>query len=360
MSKIKIIQFIADSSKTGAPVHVLNILKNFDKNKFDVALLCPRGWLADEAKKINIEYFELNATRPYHYGRLGKIKNLLMKFDPDLVHIHGFRAGFIAFYMLADLKIKKIYTEHLYTSDFHLRDKFRERMQHNFLKKILRFADLVLCPSKAVKDFLESISKSGTEIKVVANGIESPEITRSLPQPGLFGFIGSLNANKGILNLIEGMPKVVQFFPEARLEIIGSGELLNEVKQKSHDNKSIKIIENEDNIYKKLINWNFIVVPSYSESFGQVVLDAASLGRPAIANRGGALPEVVRDQQTGLIISSNEPEEISNAVMKLLNNPSLSVKLGKLAYEDFTKKYTASIMYQKLEEIYLKVGKIDQ
>lgn len=360
MNKVKLIQFIADSSKTGAPVHVLNILKNYDKNKFEIALVCPKGWLADEAKKLNIKHFELNATRPYHYGRIAKIRNLLIKFYPDLVHIHGFRAGFISIYLLNNIRAKKIYTEHLYTSDFHLKSEFRERMQHNFLKRILKFVDLVLCPSEAVKNFLESISKTETEIKVIANGIGTPEITRSLPQPGLFGFIGSLNTNKGILNLIEAMPKVVQFFPEARLEIIGSGELMDKVVEKSQNDKSIKIIENEDIIYSRLINWNFIVVPSYSESFGQVVLDAASLGRPAIVNKRGALPEVVRDQQTGLIISSNEPEEISNAVIKLLNNPSLSVKLGKLAYEDFTKKYTASIMCNKLEEMYIKVGKVDR
>lgn len=360
MSKVRLIQFIADSSRTGAPVHVFNILKNYDRTKFEIALLSPKGWLADEAKKLDVTHYELNATRPYHYARLAKAKDLIKNFNPDLIHIHGFRAGFVAFYLLNNFKIKKIYTEHLYTSDFHLKNKFRERMQRNFLGKLLRFVDLVICPSAAVKSFLEKISHNETEIVIVPNGIEIPNLNSSLPQPGLFGFIGSLNENKGIMNLVEAMPKIIKTNSEARLQIIGSGELMNEIREKTSGDASIQIIESVDNIYRHLINWNFIVVPSYSESFGQVVLDAASLRRPAIANGKGALPEVVLDEQTGLILSSNDPGQISSAVVKLLNNPSLTVKLGKKAYENFIQKYTAAVMYQNLEEIYLKVVKHDK
>jgi phosphatidylinositol alpha-1,6-mannosyltransferase len=67
------------------------------------------------------------------------------------------------------------------------------------------------------------------------------------------------------------------------------------------------------------------------EGFGLVFLEAAAFGLPVVAGRSGAVPEVVEDGRTGLLVDPDDPAAVANAIGTLLGDPSLRTRLGRAA-----------------------------
>jgi glycosyltransferase involved in cell wall biosynthesis len=78
---------------------------------------------------------------------------------------------------------------------------------------------------------------------------------------------------------------------------------------------------------------DIVVIPSVSEGFGLTTLEACSLGKPVIATNVGAIPEIIIDKQTGILVNPKKPNEITEAVCHLLKNESEAKRIGKNAAE---------------------------
>jgi glycogen(starch) synthase len=73
-----------------------------------------------------------------------------------------------------------------------------------------------------------------------------------------------------------------------------------------------------------------LVVPSrWKEAFGLVALQAAQQARPVVGSRVGGLPEVVLHEETGLLVEREDPEALARAVLRLLADPTLAIRLGE-------------------------------
>jgi glycogen(starch) synthase len=73
-----------------------------------------------------------------------------------------------------------------------------------------------------------------------------------------------------------------------------------------------------------------LVVPSrWKEAFGLVALQAAQQARPVVGSRVGGLPEVVLHKETGLLVEREDPEALARAVLRLLADPTLAIRLGE-------------------------------
>src|SRR5207244_1221142 len=67
------------------------------------------------------------------------------------------------------------------------------------------------------------------------------------------------------------------------------------------------------------------------EGFGLVFLEAAAVGLPVVAGNGGAIPEVVRDGETGILVNSEAPDQVAGAIVRLLQDPALAQRMGEAA-----------------------------
>jgi len=350
---IKVFEVSADASLGGAPKHILTLLKGLDKSIFQLVLICPEGWLQKEAEKLGIKVFVVPFGGFFDRKSVAKLKHLIKKHQPQIVHLHGVRTGWLGALSLRGAKTKMVYSEHLYTADYHLESKLRERIQLLGLSFVLKKAKLILAPSQAVKRFLMARFKiNQKKIKIIYNGLEdlaeNYQATELVEQK--LGFIGSLNMQKGVETLIRAFKKVRRNYPEAKLEILGDGPLRQGLEREA--GKNVSFLGTKKDIGKYLQNWQMIVVPSRSESFGQIVLEAAMFGKPAIASRVGGLPEVINDGKTGILVPYGKTKELQKAIAYLLENPSLAEKMGKKARERYEKYFTAGKMVRRMEELY--------
>jgi glycosyltransferase involved in cell wall biosynthesis len=363
--RIKVIEIIADSDLGGGPTHVLGLLKNIDKKKFEPFLICPAGNLSIEAKKIDgvvvsnvvmsskfdiISALQIRAV-------LEKIRTLRDPFGPIVVHVHGVRAGFLA--RLFPLRnCFNIYTEHRYDKDYHLGNGLNEKIQKLVLKYLNDKSDLIIAVSTSVRDFLISEAISKEKVVLIPNAIDATNIKakkiKEANRAPIIGTIGNLNIQKGHVYLVKAMEIVLKKFPTATLEIIGEGDqknLLQAIINDRHLQKHVTLLGKKNDVSKYRKDWDVFVLPSIAETFGITILEAMSEGIPVIASQVGGIPDIIKNKENGLLIKSRDHEKLAKAIIEILDHPVLAAKLkrgGLLRIKDFDWQK----IIKKIEDLY--------
>jgi glycosyltransferase involved in cell wall biosynthesis len=85
---------------------------------------------------------------------------------------------------------------------------------------------------------------------------------------------------------------------------------------------------------------NVLVLPSLSESFGMVLLEAMACKKPVIGSNVGGIPYVIDNDQNGLLVPPKDPQALADAIIKILTNPQLAKKMGEEGYEKVMKNFT--------------------
>jgi len=106
----------------------------------------------------------------------------------------------------------------------------------------------------------------------------------------------------------------------------------------------------------ELINTaSIVVMPSRYEPFGLVALEAMQLAKPIIASRVGGLAEIIRHQDTGLLVTRNNIEEITNAMEYLITHPDEAIAMGQRARADVLERFSIEKMVDGYEQAYRDV-----
>lgn len=368
MNKIKLVEIIADSKIGGGPNHVLGILGNIDKEKFDCYLICPKGYLSDEAEKIsNISTINLDMKSKFDLKSILELKKRLEEiradkdpFGPMIVHSHGPRAGFIS--RLFALKgVKSVYTEHLFIHEYRLRNPINNWIQRKIVSLQNKKTDLIIAVSSSVKDHLvKNNLASANKVVVINNAIEPKETVlnkkiKLANKAPIIGAIGSLNSQKGHEFLIKAMSLIKTKYPLSMLEIIGDGPLKNPLKLKAKElniEHNITFLGYQNDVGKYMKHWDVFVLPSLSETFGIVILEAMQAGIPVVATDVGGIKDIISNHINGILVKSKDPKGIANAAIEIIGRPALAAKL-KRGGRERVKDFSWQKKIEELEDSYL-------
>jgi glycosyltransferase involved in cell wall biosynthesis len=237
-----------------------------------------------------------------------------LKKIPTVINMHGL--------LTYELCIKK--DRSVYPDDFSF--KFFEK----------QFAKIV-CNSNFMKRSIRTIFRVKSEkIEVIPNGVSlqnfrSATLINLLGEPALL-YVGRLENEKGVEMLVRSMRHIVDLLPNAVLHIVGDGSLMKPLKDfviRTDLKKEIVfhgyISSNLASFYKSA---DICLFPSVYESFGITVVEAMAAGKPIIVTKFGAIPEILQDQENGLLIVPNETN-LFNAVSTLWNNKTLMNQISK-------------------------------
>ena len=144
----------------------------------------------------------------------------------------------------------------------------------------------------------------------------------------LVGYIGRLSGEKGIMNFVEAIPKILRKRSDIKFLIGGDGELRDQiVAYLKHENLDTEVTMTGWISHEKLPDYlnelKLIVLPSYTEGLPNIMLEAMACGTPVLATPVGAIPDIIKDCNTGFILENNTPECIANNIIRALEYPNL-------------------------------------
>ncbi|MGA9381629.1 MAG: glycosyltransferase, partial [Phormidium sp.] len=101
---------------------------------------------------------------------------------------------------------------------------------------------------------------------------------------------------------------------------------------------------------------DLFVLPTYSEPFGWVFIEAMAAGLPIIASRVNAIPEIVSHGETGFLIQPGDRTDLANRIQQLIENRNLSREMGTKGRQIVEEKFNAHTNFQTLESIFREIS----
>ena len=202
-------------------------------------------------------------------------------------------------------------------------------------------------------------------ISVVPNGINPTEFTENLTefsdlvrhllgkQPMIL-FLSRISWKKGLDRLIPALSHV----PEAHLVIAGNDEenytpFLNSLANKYGVKQRVTFtgpVKNGDK--KALLNAaKVLTLPSYSENFGNVVLEAMAVGCPVMVTPEVGLADVIKETGSG-IVADGDPQSLAAQLKRILANEFLKQKMGKAGQKVVIERFTWEVVGKTMEQVY--------
>ena len=282
-----------------------------------------------------------------------KLLRMVRKYKIDLIHAHYVMPpGLIAVICSMFSGAKTAITIH--GSDIFI--LARKPILKSIIKFILKRSDYVFVVSDSLKENVLKLGIEGLENKlsITYNAVDverfRPDQTSTFkeeihigPQKPVVLFVGNLVWQKGVEYLI----RAKEFLNvDAEIVIVGDGPLLEELKGIVEFEKmeGITFTGARNDIENIMPAADVVVVPSVSESFGIVVLEAMASGKPVVAAKVGGIPEVV-NEKTGILVNPEDPVGLAEAVDKILQDKELKDKMGKTAREQVMKYARVEIPY---------------
>ncbi len=241
--------------------------------------------------------------------------------------------------------------------------RWREKLHSTLVN--LGVIQVLIASSNGTRDDAVQEGVSPKRIEVVFNAISPFKLSdsdRSMTRQKLglrendffLLAVGRLVYEKGHVILIRAMPSVVQSFPNIMVGICGSGPMFGQLQEQisalALDNK-VRLLGQWENVLELLAAADAFVLPSRWEGLPMALLEAMMAGLPVIASRVQGVEEVIENGVQGLLVPLENPEELSKAILQLLNNPDQRRKLGLAASFRIMQGYTT----EQMCENYLKV-----
>lgn len=378
MKKLKILHIITNLPVGGAQDNTLITVEGLDKGRYDVSLMSASDgrWL-DRARKIDdirlifIEELIRKIDLFYDLIALVKIYRIIKKGNYDIVHTHSSKPGFsgrIAARLAGVPYI--IHTVH----GFPFNDFMNPLMRKFFIyleRYLSKLTDILITVSKLnLKKVIELNIAPARKLVNIYSGIrfekfnvpvDIEEKKRNLGidvSQKVIGMVGRLSAQKAPQYFIKSIPGIRERFPQARFIIVGDGELRNELEEliRSLDLTAVvKIFGFRDDVPEILQILDIYVLSSCWEGLGRSLTEAMFLSRPVVATAVEGVPELVIDEETGLLVPPRDAEAIAQAVIRLLDHPEYARRLGENAHNKIVSHFSADTMITEIDRLYQRI-----
>ena len=228
------------------------------------------------------------------------------------------------------------------SSQYHNKKWLMERK-----KLIYKLATHIFVNSEATNRDVQDVYKiSSSKIKVLPNSIKPypKTIEKNKTSNKEISYAGRLHASKGIDTLLKAFKNCLAIDKALRLNIIGDGEektkLEKLVDQLSlNDFVAFHGFQSKSKVLEIFKNSYMVVVPSITEAFGFVTIEAMSVKTAVIGSNTSGIAEIIRDEQDGLLFEPQNDTDLFQQMKRLLLDESFTIELAERGYQRFMSTY---------------------
>ncbi len=353
----------------GVERYLQTLFKYSDKEQIENILVCSQNYdykkmksLADRVIVLKMAH-QINPSSDIKVEKA--LRRIIKQLKPDIVYAHSSKAGALA--RIADwgLKNKVIYNPHGWA--FDMQQSAKKKEMYKWVEKIsAHFCDKIVCISDAEKEsaLREKICKP-SKLQVIYNGIDLEEIKNTIskkraelniPEDAfVVGMVGRLSKQKAPDVFVKAAKLIKDKIPNAYFLMVGDGELRDQVEEMIHKfdlDSSFLITGWVDNptAYMKIMDVGCLL--SRWEGFGLVLPEYMACGVSIIATNVDAIPNIVRNNENGLLVEKDNYCEVANQVMALHNDFEIRNRIVKKAAQCVHSKFNGSRVAQESRDIY--------
>lgn len=318
------------------------------------------------ADKINSYYISINDGFSIleDIKTAVRLKDIIKQITPDIVHSHGYKASFLVGLAHCMSRFPWMATIHNF-----------QTLPSNkiffwlFIRTIINRANLVQVVSESLKNELIALGVKKDKCRVLYNGIplasfHKPVKSReklSLPRGRLVGCVGRLNYDKGIdkfLHAVKYMWENYYYYLNSRkfnFLIIGDGPEEKNLKKLSWQLGIASRVyflgyrRDAKDIMKYL---ELLCIPSRQEGLSMTALEAMASLCPVVAVKNGGLKELFTHKENGILVPSNNPKHLGEAVLWTLKSERIKRKISWQGYINVMDNFNAQVMLKKLINLY--------
>jgi glycogen(starch) synthase len=329
----------------------------------------------------NIKFF--NDVFIYNILSAAKFLNELVKkegYKYDVLCFHDWLSAISGLIIKNELRIPLVF--HVHSTEWGRTGNKGSQVVSYVEDTMALVANGVITVSYAMRDDLVRHGWDAKKIHAVWNGVDAErydpenvngEAVRKLREQygikekeRMILFVGRLTWVKGVRNLIQGMPSVLNEFPDTKLVILGRGEeqkdIMELVERIALNGKVIYRFEfvPEDERILHYAAADLCVFPSTYEPFGIVSLEAMSMKKPTIVGARGVVgfrEQVIPSgsEQTGLHVNGDDPSDIAWAIKEILKDPERAKRMGENGRERVLKYFTWRTAAEQTIDVYEKI-----
>jgi glycosyltransferase involved in cell wall biosynthesis len=234
--------------------------------------------------------------------------------------------------------------------------------------KIISKAELITCPSYALRDFLSKVWRINKKrIEVIPNPFNPTNELLQIPlktDSKTVTYLGRLAVIKGVIAFAQAIKFVLSKRLDVKFRFIGFDcashieglsmkQFLKKELQKYEENVYfIDGIENSE-VPVFLSQTDICVFPSLFESFSYTCLEVMGAGRAIIGSKAGAMKELLQDG-AGLLVNPRRPKEIAKAINRLIDDSALRAEMGRKARNRVLREYACEDIAMKMEGVYFE------
>lgn len=219
-------------------------------------------------------------------------------------------------------------------------------------KALYRNAEKVLTTNDNVRlSLLEDYGVSLSKSLKIGYGLtfdNFPEFNKKYDRKTVL-YVGFDFHRKGGAYLLKAFKTVRQKMPDAQLVIIGPSKKSYDIKQEGVT--FLGPLRDRDQVQKCFKDASIFVMPSICEPFGLTFLEAMAYKLPCIGTKVDAMGEIIRENETGVLVTPRDPDSLAQAIVSLLDDEREMERMGSAGHEVVRKYYQWDMVVDRLEKV---------
>jgi glycosyltransferase involved in cell wall biosynthesis len=361
---MKILHIISSGGMYGAEAVILNMSRALNESSHSSSLgvfsnsANPNLQLHEAATAQGVESHLISCVGQIDRTVPPSIRELANRTDADVVHAHGYKADIYCYFALRGSGVPLVSTCHtwydndLTVSLYGKADRFT-----------LRSYAAVVAVSEDVRQRLLKAGVRKEKIHIVRNGIDLRPFDNAAPSlhnlssqsASTVGLIGRLATEKGVDIFLRAAARVLKELPATNFVVVGEGpdrEQLELLIDELQIRNNLFMLGRRDDMPGVYASLDIMVSASRREGLPMAILEGMASSRPVIATAVGAVPDVIVDGSTGVLVPSENIEALASKIVTLLNNRTQRESLGAAAKKLVEQEFSAERMTADYLHIY--------
>ncbi|MEW6716762.1 MAG: glycosyltransferase family 4 protein [Chloroflexota bacterium] len=352
----------------GATAYLLLLVEGFAQRGHKVVVASGGGVWEERLHPSAIYYPQVGLLPRINLGRvftlpnvmdlflsLSKLIRIIQSEEIEVINTHHRFASLVCRLASRETGVPLVSTMHEFLGD------------HKLLTRAGMGDKVVVLSSMVKRAVVETYKLKPDRVEVIPVGIPVPpplkeaqkaSLTKDLgleAQAPIIVCIGRLIARKGQKYLLQAIPGVLKSHPQAQFLFVGVGDdqpALEALARELGITEQVRFLGTRDDVPNLIGLCDFTVLPSLQEEFGIVLLESFAQKKPVVATTVGGIPEIVQEEENGLLVPPRDSRALSEAINGLLGDRKRLKRLGENGYRLVLEQYSVEAFLDKTEDLY--------